>query len=220
MRLVFVAGWMRSGTTLLTELIGSAPGALAVGELSTMWTAMDGDEPCSCGRSVLSCPLWAAVATEVAEGHDIGAGRGTGYRDFSESRQRQWAGVKPQLAPPGRGVLLSAAYWVVTSVLCHLVDTRFPGYRLLRYERLTARPRETLATVSGGLGLDAPPFVTADAVQLAPSRVVNGNPSRFDGRLRTISTDERWRTQLPVTERVSVGVLTAPVRLALRLLVR
>lgn len=308
MRLVFVAGWMRSGTTLLAELVGSSPGALAVGELAMMWPALDRDDPCSCGRSVLSCPVWSVVAAEIGAGHDIGPGRATSYREFgavvhdvlrmkrlpqlrrlrrtepggfpadvcrvaevmqsvlrivadvsgcsvmvdsskrptalivfglvpgleltplhlvrdpravafSESRQRQWTGVKPHLAPPRRGVVVSALYWAATSVLCHLVGTRFPGYRLLRYERLTAQPRETMAAVSDGLGLGSAPFVAADAVQLGPSHIVSGNPSRFGSRLRRISADERWRTQMPVREQWYVGVLTAPVRLALRVLV-
>lgn len=309
MRLVFVAGWMRSGTTLLTELVGSSPGALAVGELATMWTALERDDPCSCGQSVRSCPLWSVVAAEVAERHAIGEGRTTSYRDFaavvagvlrtkrlpglrrlrrtdpgafpadvrrvaevmqtvlqtiaaasgcdvivdsskrpaamimfglvcgveltpihlvrdprgvafSESRRRQWAGVKAHLAPPGRGVLSSAISWDLTAVLCHLVGRRFPGYRLLRYERLTAQPLETMAALSAGLGLAPPPFTTAAAVQLAPSHVVNGNPSRFGARLRTISADERWRSELPVLERLSVAALTAPVRVAFGLLGR
>lgn len=309
MRLVFVAGWMRSGTTLLAELLGSSPGALAVGELATMWTALERDDPCSCGQLVRSCPVWSVVAAEVTDRHDIGPRCTTGYADFdavvrrvlrirrlgslrrlrrtdpgsfpadvrrlvevmqtvlrviagvtgctvivdsskrptaltvfglipevdltpihlvrdprgvafNESRERQWPGVKAHLAPPPRGALHSALSWVATSVLCHLVGSRFPGYRLLRYERLTTQPRGTMAAVSHGLGLAPPPFVAADAVQLAPSHVVNGNPSRFESRLRKISPDERWRTQMPLAERLSVGALTAPVRLALKLFVR
>ncbi|MBA3418169.1 MAG: hypothetical protein ACR2KO_11360 [Geodermatophilaceae bacterium] len=309
MRLVFVAGWMRSGTTLLTELVGSSPGALAVGELATMWTALEREDHCSCGQPLRSCPVWGVVATEVADRHDIGPGCSTSYLDFdavvrgvlrlrrlpglrrlrrtdpdsfpadvrrlsevmrtvlrtvtevsgcsvivdsskrptalvvfalipgveltpvhlvrdpravafSESRRWQWEGVKAHLSPPGRGVLLSALHWVLTTVACHLVGSRFPGYRLLRFERLTALPEETMTAVSNGLGLIPPPFVAADAVQLAPSHVVNGNPSRFGSRLRKIKADERWRTQLPVTERLAVGVLTAPVRLALKLMAR
>ncbi len=309
MHLVFVAGWMRSGTTVLAELLGSSPGALAVGELATMWMALERDDLCSCGQSVRSCPVWSVVAAEVAEVHDIGPGRATSYAKFdgelhavlrmkrlpglrrlrrstpdrmpsdvgritavmqtvlrvvtdvsecdvivdsskrptalvvfglipgveltpihlvrdpravaySESRHRQWAGVEAHLAPPGRGALLSAVNWIVTTILCHRVGRRFPGYRLLRYERLTTQPTETMAAVTGGLGLAPPQFVAPDAVQLAPSHVVNGNPSRFGGRLRKISADERWRTDLPARERVTVGVLTAPVRLAVKLLAR
>jgi len=309
MRLVFVAGWMRSGTTVLAELVGSCPGALAVGELTTMWPTLERDEPCSCGEPVRSCPVWGAVAVAVAERHDVGPGRGTSYTEvdelvsrvlrmkrlpelwrlrarrpqdlpadvrrlvevvgtvlqvvtettgarplvdsskrptalllfslipgvqvtplhlvrdpravaFSESRQREWAGVRAALAPPSRSILRSAVAWAVTTVLSHLVGRRFPGYQLLRYEKLAARPRETMAEVASGLGLPAPPFESADSLTLAPSHVVNGNPSRFGGRSRTVAADERWRSELPRSERLAVGVITAPVRLAVRLRAR
>lgn len=305
MRLVFVAGWMRSGTTVLTEILGSSPGALAVGELATMWTALENDDPCSCGEPVRRCPVWSVVARRIEDEFGIGPNGATGYLDFdavvrealrikrlpvllrlrrhsphqfppdirrvvdvlhrvltvvaeqsgcevivdsskrpaamvafgllpdtvvspvhlvrdpravaySESRQGRWSGVRPQLAPPGRGVLLSAVHWNVTSILCHLVGLRYRDYRLLRYEELTRDPRRTTSELTAGLGLAGPAFLEADTLQLAGSHVVSGNPSRFGGRRRTITADERWRTGMPASERVAVGLLTAPVRLLLR----
>lgn len=309
MRLVFVAGWMRSGTTVLTEMVGSCPGALAVGELFTMWPTLERNDPCSCGEPARSCPVWSAVAAAVAERHDIGPGCATSYTEvdelvratlrmkrlpqlwrlrgrrpedlpadvrrvvevvgtvlqvvtdvtgasplvdsskrptalltfslipavqvtplhlvrdpravaFSESRQREWAGVRAALAPPSRSSLRSAVAWAATTVLGHLVGRRFPGYQLLRYETLTARPQESMAAVARGLDLPPPLFESADSITMAPSHVINGNPSRFGGRSRAIVADERWRTGLPRSERLVVGGITAPVRLAVRLLAR
>lgn len=86
MRLVFVTGWMRSGTTLLGELIGSSPGALTVGELTHIWRAYHRKDPCSCGKQVADCPIWGEVAEVVRARHGIGDGpaASTGYLEFHE----------------------------------------------------------------------------------------------------------------------------------------
>lgn len=309
MRLVFIAGWMRSGTTLLGELVGSCPGTLALGEVTQLWAALDRAKPCTCGQAVPDCPVWGPVAKELQSQHGIGPDGDTSYADFdalvrrvlrfgglpglsrlraehpeqfppevrryveamstvlqvvsavtgnpvlvdsskqpaallcaglvpdldvtplhlvrdpravaySESRRGEWAGVQEHLTPPGRRVLKSAAAWSVTAVLCHLVGTRFAGYRLLRYERLAAAPRETMTTVAAGLGLAPAPFAGADTAQLAPSHIVDGNPSRFGDRLRQIRSDERWRRKMPRTERLAVLAVTFPVRMAVRVVTR
>lgn len=82
MRLVFIAGWMRSGTTLLAELVGSCPGALAVGELTQMWSALDQDKPCSCGQPVSRCPIWGVVAQRVQALYGIGPAGPNSYVEF------------------------------------------------------------------------------------------------------------------------------------------
>lgn len=307
MRLVFVTGWMRSGTTLLGELLGSCPGALTVGELTHIWRAYDREDPCSCGELVFSCPVWGVVAEVVRSRHGIGSGpdTSTSYDEFhrlvfgimslwrvpglarlhadrperfpadvarfvevmrtvfevvgkvsgdarivetskspaallcfgllpelqitpvhivrdpravalSESRSRRWDGVSDRLIPRGRSVLRSAIYWSVFVPLCHLIGRSYPGYQVLRYERLAARPQPTVTSLASALGLAPPTFPAPDLVQLSESHLIAGNPSRFGGRVREIKVDERWRTGLVRSERLAVSLITAPVRLLLR----
>jgi hypothetical protein len=58
--LIYVGGMLRSGTTLLAQLLGNLDGCLAVGELRHCWAAFAADTPCSCGRRVRACPMWSA----------------------------------------------------------------------------------------------------------------------------------------------------------------
>jgi sulfotransferase family protein len=62
MRVGFIAGASRSGSTLLGSLLGEIDGVTSVGELSQLWSRglCDG-EPCGCGVSVHSCPFWVSV---------------------------------------------------------------------------------------------------------------------------------------------------------------
>lgn len=70
---IYVGGWMRSGTTLLGQALGSVPGAVAVGELRNTWSVLAQNKPCSCGIASQECPVWSAVVARVvtprAHGH-------------------------------------------------------------------------------------------------------------------------------------------------------
>lgn len=66
-RLIYIAGWMRSGTTILAQVIGSAPNCIAVGELRHTWSILAQNKPCSCGEPARSCPVWGRVAANAIE---------------------------------------------------------------------------------------------------------------------------------------------------------
>lgn len=65
MKVVYIAGLGRSGSTLLARLLGQVPGWVAVGELHNVWRtgAPHGrtDELCGCGRSFAECAFWRRV---------------------------------------------------------------------------------------------------------------------------------------------------------------
>jgi hypothetical protein len=59
---LFVAGFGRSGSTLLDRLLGSTPGLHSGGELCSVWKmGLAGDELCSCGTHFSSCRFWRAA---------------------------------------------------------------------------------------------------------------------------------------------------------------
>jgi sulfotransferase family protein len=52
----------RSGSTLLTWILGQLPGHVAIGELFYLWSAgVARDQLCGCGRSFSRCPFWQRV---------------------------------------------------------------------------------------------------------------------------------------------------------------
>jgi hypothetical protein len=65
-RVLFVAGSGRSGSTLVTNVLGQADGVFAAGELRYLWRrgAVE-DRPCGCGLSFSECPVWTRVMKEV-----------------------------------------------------------------------------------------------------------------------------------------------------------
>ncbi|WP_067803857.1 sulfotransferase [Actinomadura formosensis] len=69
-RVLYVTGWCRSGTTLLGNLLGEVPGAVHTGELRYLWTngvlGRGTNTLCGCGRELASCPLWKAVIGRLA----------------------------------------------------------------------------------------------------------------------------------------------------------
>jgi len=70
-RVVYIGGWLRSGSTLLCQSLGCFPGAVALGEVAGIWGAAARGEPCSCGRRVTDCEVWshalACVKTTCAK---------------------------------------------------------------------------------------------------------------------------------------------------------
>jgi hypothetical protein len=61
-KVLYIAGWGRSGSTLLARILGQLEGYVHTGELRTIWT--DGFKPkaiCGCSLPVSHCELWQAV---------------------------------------------------------------------------------------------------------------------------------------------------------------
>lgn len=61
-RVLYIAGSGRSGSTFLANLLGSVPGAFAAGELRYLFQrGMIEDRLCGCGATFSDCPLWRTV---------------------------------------------------------------------------------------------------------------------------------------------------------------
>jgi hypothetical protein len=69
---LYVAGAHRSGTTLLTSILGGYDGVFAAGELHEIWQNLIEGQPCGCGRSLKLCPVWGPILEEVLGGALIG----------------------------------------------------------------------------------------------------------------------------------------------------
>ena len=66
-RVVYIAGWIYSGTTLLGRLLGECDGHAFGGELRYYWRLVrDPEARCGCGRLLRECPHWQAVGEATA----------------------------------------------------------------------------------------------------------------------------------------------------------
>lgn len=71
MKLVFIGGFGRSGSTLLVRMLGEMPGVSFIGELEYVWEQYFTDkQPCGCGASFMGCPFWKAVVEEAYGGFE------------------------------------------------------------------------------------------------------------------------------------------------------
>jgi hypothetical protein len=75
LKVIYILGTSRSGSTILDAAIGTATSAISTGELGHIfwaYEAVEGKSPsvtvpfCSCGLLVNQCPLWSAVWAEMA----------------------------------------------------------------------------------------------------------------------------------------------------------
>ncbi|MFW6091965.1 MAG: sulfotransferase [Actinomycetota bacterium] len=67
MRVLYLAGWGRSGSTLLAAIMGQFPGAFAAGELRSLWArGMLEGRLCGCRKPVPACPVWEDVISGAA----------------------------------------------------------------------------------------------------------------------------------------------------------
>jgi hypothetical protein len=71
---IYVAGYGRSGSTLLALLLGTHPDIRSLGELGMIWDQLE--EPgaeCSCGASLESCETWGPIRRQVLSKGDLKA---------------------------------------------------------------------------------------------------------------------------------------------------
>jgi hypothetical protein len=69
LRVAYLGGLGRSGTTLFARLLGELPGVYDVGEVVHLWErGVEADERCGCGEPFHSCPFWTEVGAAAFGG--------------------------------------------------------------------------------------------------------------------------------------------------------
>lgn len=67
-KVLFILGKGRSGSTLLDNILGSTDGVFTTGELHHLWDrGLRQGWSCGCGEAVPDCPTWQAILREVGE---------------------------------------------------------------------------------------------------------------------------------------------------------
>jgi hypothetical protein len=154
-RVLFIAGSGRSGSTLVTNVLGQLDGVFAAGELRYLWQrgALE-NRPCGCGKPFADCPVWTRVMKDVdADPAEVAAGL---RQTLRIRRLRAWRTA----AHPGVAALyraLDGELVVDSSKLPPygmLVD-RIPGVDM-RVLHVVRDPRATAYSWRRRRGLDGP----------------------------------------------------------------
>jgi Sulfotransferase family len=68
MRLLYISGSGRSGSTMLERILHASPDASALGEFHCLWRLPKEQITCSCGHGFLDDPFWSAVLADACIG--------------------------------------------------------------------------------------------------------------------------------------------------------
>jgi hypothetical protein len=89
-RVIYIGGLGRSGTTLLERMLGELPGVCPLGEVVHLWQRdLVDDESCGCGEPFSACDFWQAVGKRAFGGwQHVDADRVRTLRDAVERTRR------------------------------------------------------------------------------------------------------------------------------------
>jgi len=88
-KVLYVAGLGRSGSTILANTLGQVEGFFSGGELNFIWKhALIENRLCGCGRPARECPFWGPVFDGEFGGRDEGLAREMMRLQYSGARTR------------------------------------------------------------------------------------------------------------------------------------
>jgi hypothetical protein len=71
-RVLYIAGWGRSGSTILDGVLGQIDRVASVGEIKFIWErGFIQNRRCSCGEPFSDCPFWRKVVSVALPGWDL-----------------------------------------------------------------------------------------------------------------------------------------------------
>ena len=87
-RVLYLAGWQRNGSTIVSNILGEQPSYFHAGELYYLWDYVWHDNTlCGCGHRFHECPLWARIVhTGFPSGIDAAWMRDQAVRASKTSR--------------------------------------------------------------------------------------------------------------------------------------
>ena len=127
MKVVYIGGLGRSGSTVLDRMLGEVPGFLSTGEIRDLWRrGLLENRLCGCGLPFRDCPFWTAV----------------GQTAFGGWSRLDLEAVVNLASSVDRDRMVPAMVW----------PRLFPraGRRIRRYAEMLARLYSAIHSVSGG----------------------------------------------------------------------
>lgn len=143
-KILYILGDGRSGSTLLDLLLGSHPRVQSLGEIKQFhrYAGKDGKvKKCTCGETLLACPLWGRVLEELKHDYSLSLQQEENFalrnydlfRSISRITDREW--LCDSSKEPGRLDLLLNSPGIDVEII-HLVrDPRAVAYSNIRKRR-------------------------------------------------------------------------------------
>ncbi|MGD1908529.1 MAG: sulfotransferase [Leptolyngbyaceae cyanobacterium] len=141
---IYIAGWGRSGSTLLARILAQFDGITHLGELRTLW--VDGfkhSNLCGCGQPLKQCGVWQAViGSAFGDIEEIDAKAMTALRRRQEPQSQKLLKLLMLPGQQQKFMTESAAYRTVLATLYRSIhrhhqgativdDSLHPGYAYL-----------------------------------------------------------------------------------------
>lgn len=110
-KVVFILGFPRSGSTLLGNILGQVDGWFFTGELRELWRrSVTARARCGCGKLTASCPVWSEVRALAAGHTEPSVLDEAAERIVADQRRAlRWAGARYALARERPAIGRSAA---------------------------------------------------------------------------------------------------------------
>ncbi len=71
-KVLYIAGWGRSGSTFLHNIIGEIEGFFSIGEIKNIWNlSMLNNRSCGCGLEFGKCGLWGDILNRAYGGREM-----------------------------------------------------------------------------------------------------------------------------------------------------
>ncbi len=122
-KVIYIVGFPRSGSTLLERLLGEEAAVFSGGEIRRIWErGFIENQLCSCGEPFHDCPFWTAVVAEAFAGPDgVDATAMAAGIAALEQRRERWQEVSRRLvrtggAPDPLDSVLLALYRAIRAV--------------------------------------------------------------------------------------------------------
>ena len=95
LKVLYVTGFGRSGTTILDNILGQLDGVFAAGELHYIWDrSLEQNRLCACGEAFSGCPVWQRVMTSLGADYEPDTARLVQLRESLNPRRSIWARLR------------------------------------------------------------------------------------------------------------------------------
>lgn len=89
LKVLYIGGYSRSGSTILTNAIGEVDGYFGAGEVMAVWDQYLADAPCGCGEPVSACPIWSETLKSA-----FGEPDRSHFEEMRRLRNSEWQSSK------------------------------------------------------------------------------------------------------------------------------
>ena len=136
-------------------------------------------------------------------------GRAVSY-SWNKRRKRESALMGQTAYMPQRSMTSAVSAWATENAMMLRLSRDIP-HVFMRYEDFIQNPRTVLENALQELGFNNNlSFLDNPTLLLPSTHSMGGNPIRFNNEF-TIESDDEWRDKMPLTTKLSLGLLAFPL---------